>query len=1017
MNVTMRLLGAPLVEAEGKKVNLPLRKAEALLYYLVLNGRTSREKLATLLWGDRDEEAANNNLRNSLYQLRKVLPPDSISSDRRNIYLREDIFSCDVQDLPRLTDLSFKSWPGLCCELLHGFEVSESDEFTSWLEAERRRVREEILSGLRQRIAMSYEIQDQDERKLCLRSLLEMDPYDEDSCLELMELYSDEGGLSRALDLFETFRKRIAGDLGLEPSDRAKSFLKRITAKGVARSNSVHDLKSFFFGRQAELGQILPALASGNDKCFCVNLYGEAGVGKSSLVRHILHLKGSQSPLTLWARGYEVGKETPFASWNGFFEELGSQVDLESLDLEPIKLSLLSAVFPGLFKGRRVTGTFELSSLFSDPNPTTLGQILGEILSILVEQHSVNVVMEDLQWFDSLSLHLLGGLVQTLSPKVVILATNRTAEGRKPRAFLKQLAAKGLLELFDMEVEPFSQEESYAFCGHFLSREALKAVGKSMIFRETQGVPLFLVELIKSINGQGNRNEADGLWGVIAGRCENLDDSQRFFLEVLSLFDEGASLEQLSRITGKDALALSRTAESLLDKGLVEERSSHDSYDLVVCFHHVKVREYIYQSMPQFKKKELHKKVAAYIESFYSPQAWDPQLSAQLFHHYGCAGQEEKELELHLREMRLHIILNHELFPLLRDEVLLSCSSPFSDRTDTEMRLDQVRELLHRLNRRGPSGTDLLRMEAAYLELRGGYLIAWGQYKEGRHFINRALRITEDQGFDDLSLRCLQHLCYHGVQTDNAVLIEPHAREMIQKARKMNKEHYLGAGLRFAGVARQLTGDFQGAEKIFQRSVELFEELAEVGRSYSLNLLAAWNYRGELRHWQGRLKEALDCFNCCIRRCEEEGFFWGLSLFHSNAANVAFDLRDFDLMARHVDRAVGLFERCQGGRSGSMVYSLKAISEVRRGRLEEALKALQRGELLCTPIRKKSWMSIQSLAKAFLADEMEKNDKARTLWGGVLIESSRFYAEEALHLFSELHETHRVDALKKRFRL
>jgi tetratricopeptide (TPR) repeat protein len=899
---------------------------------------------------------------------------------------------------------------------LHGFEVPESEGFSSWLHIQRQQVNGKILRGLKERCTAAFDRGDTDEREQCLRKILELDPYDEDSCLELMELFAEQGNLSGAIGLYENFKKQLQADLDILPSERARNLLARLLSRNMPDSGTPRNVRDFFFGRERETALALEKLTGEKARPLCVSLYGEAGVGKTAFVQHVLEIRNSGNFWPFWVRGHETREGFAFAPWNDLLERLADFTDFDSLDIEPIKLSLLAAFFPGFVRGRRLTGTAELSHLFPDPNPLTLGRILGDVFSILAMGKDLCLVLEDLQWFDNLSLHLFEGLAESLDPKICVFLTSRTAEGRKARAFFHQLSSKGLIDLAEISLTPFSSKEAYEFCRHFVEERFLSSIGKDAIYRETQGVPLFLVELVHSIKNNEEWGKSGNIQGIIATRCENLRQEHRHFLEILSLFEDGATLEEIGYVSGDDTLTLSNQAEDLINKGLIKENQAVDAAgDPLLSFHHVKVREYVYENMPNFKRKELHKKAASYIETTYSPEVWNHRLRTQLFHHYERAGLKKREIEQHLQEMRSHIILNHELFPLLTDDILLSCSTPFSDREDTEQRINQVRELLHRLNRQESSGPELLRLETAYLELRGGYLIAWGQYKEGRHFINRALKISEKEHFEELTLRCLQHLCYHGVQTDSPVLIIPPARSMMHRLRHLECDHYLGAALRYAGVARQINGDFSGAKKIFQRSINVFEELTEIGRPYTLNLLAALNYIGEVEHWQGNYDQALEHFNYCVDRCEKEGFFWGLSLFHSNVANVAFDLGDDGLMAKHVDRAVDLFERCQGGRSGSMLYSLKAISESRKGNLAEAVKALDRAELLCAPIRKKSWTSIQYLAKAILAETIKNTSEALRPETPNLSEDSRFYADKAIELFIDLHQSKKAEILKSRF--
>ncbi|NCC43264.1 MAG: hypothetical protein EOM18_06700 [Clostridia bacterium] len=1012
MRIFFKLIGAPSIFNGSEKIDITLKKTEALLYFLAVEGKSTREQLSNLLWGDRTEESANNNLRNALYQLRKILPERVIATDRRNVSLKEGSYSSDLEDLNKIEDLNFSPWRDQCEELLAGFDILESNDFSLWLMKERTRTKEMAIHHLKQRLNNAYDEPAIDECIEVLKVILEMDPYDEDSCLELMELYSEKGELPKALSLFSSFQAKIAEDLGIKPSKRAEDFLLKITTKKIKKQKNGTDIKNFFFGRKHELEQIVSVLTLYRETPLCISIYGEAGIGKSSLIKQILSIKEHENDLVLCAQGHDTGKNIPLSPWGNFLEDLSLKVNIGALGIDNVKNSLLFSTFPMLLNGRRTTGTVEISNLFPEPNPVTLGHILAEMLSMASKERHVSLVIEDIQWFDDASLNLLEGLLSKIPTGADVYITSRTSEGKRARSLLRALQFKEIFNLIDIQLKPFSLDETEAFCSYFIKKDFIDLLSVKSAYKETQGIPLFLVEYIKSFNEQGRKPKKDSLWGVIEHRCESLSDRQRLFLEILSAFSQGAYLEEISSIIIEDPLVLSKTAEVLLDMGLLEENSQPGNKSSLLFFHHIKIKEYIYGSMPNFKKKELHKKIATLIEGYHSKQRWTPQISAQLYHHYESAGLEEKELSLHLQEMGLHIILNHELFPLLKDEVLRSCSSPFSDRADTEMRLDQVRELLHKLNVKGSSDVDLLRMEASYLELKGGYLIAWGHYREGRNIINRALRLTGEKGFDDLGLRCLKHFCYHGVQTDNYKLIEPFAREMIHKSRRMNMDHYLGTALRFSGVARQLIGDFDSAERIYLRSIEVFEGLSEVGRPYTLGLLAAWNYRGELLHWQGRFEEALDYFDHCVSICEKEGFIWGLALFHSNAANVAFDLGKTDLMTSHIDKAIDLYEKCQGGRSVSMLYSLKAISESRKGNLEEALKAIQRGEKLSAPIMKKSWMSIQLLAKACMAKEMESNNNAKKMWGSFLTEGYKRYAEQAFDMFKSLHQEERI-ALSK----
>lgn len=72
------LLQHPRVECDGKPLNIRLKKAQALLFYLLVQKKATREEAAGLLWGGEADSLAHRHLRDNLYQLKKVAPVELI---------------------------------------------------------------------------------------------------------------------------------------------------------------------------------------------------------------------------------------------------------------------------------------------------------------------------------------------------------------------------------------------------------------------------------------------------------------------------------------------------------------------------------------------------------------------------------------------------------------------------------------------------------------------------------------------------------------------------------------------------------------------------------------------------------------------------------------------------------------------------------------------------------------------------------------------------------------------------
>src|SRR5437899_13042551 len=70
----LAVLGPPEVFHDGRRLSFALRKAQALLLYLAVEGGLHpRSKLAALLWPDSEPQDARKTLRNALTLLRRLL--------------------------------------------------------------------------------------------------------------------------------------------------------------------------------------------------------------------------------------------------------------------------------------------------------------------------------------------------------------------------------------------------------------------------------------------------------------------------------------------------------------------------------------------------------------------------------------------------------------------------------------------------------------------------------------------------------------------------------------------------------------------------------------------------------------------------------------------------------------------------------------------------------------------------------------------------------------------------------
>jgi tetratricopeptide (TPR) repeat protein len=141
-----------LCDAEGVERRPRGRKARALIAYLALHPdrRISRERLTTLLWGDRADEQARSSLRQSLFELRAFgNGAGLLSIERDGVTLHSHALGTDIQSIRAAADASdyvrlIEGLPDPDDTLFADLD-GLGDSFDEWLRIERTTRRDELI--------------------------------------------------------------------------------------------------------------------------------------------------------------------------------------------------------------------------------------------------------------------------------------------------------------------------------------------------------------------------------------------------------------------------------------------------------------------------------------------------------------------------------------------------------------------------------------------------------------------------------------------------------------------------------------------------------------------------------------------------------------------------------------------------------------------------------------------------------------------------------------------------------
>lgn len=1010
---TIRLLGPPRFRREDKDLLFPFRKAEALACYLAVERRASREVLAELFWGDRNDEAAFRNLRNALYELRKHLSSRLLRTDRQWIVLDldHDDVDLDLEVLSRWRVLPLMELGALSRPFLEGFVLSGCPSFEEWLERTRARFRDVCHEALKGRARMEMEREETSapgDLEKILR-LLEMlrgeEPLDEEVTRLLLTCHFLAGRRGKAVEVYRLLRERLQEELGVLPSEETEALYRHLlggVVGAVARSPSSRTEAVPFFGRVQDLAALEAACAGRSSRPRCLLVCGEAGVGKTLLLSKFFEERRGALVLSGWGASGE-GRYA-LLPWNDLLGELRSSGWFKAREIAAAHRSLLGASFPALRMG---------GSVAAEPvSPARIGAILADAFGRIAARRELFLRLEDVQWFDETSLELLESLLLHLfhrSEGITFFFTARPDPAGRCEALLKALARMGRIELHRIELGSFTRGDMEGFCRAYLPSRRFSEEELEKLFLQTEGLPLFLAELLRRL---GEGYSADGgpesLAAVIEGILSGVSEDERALLDALSVFPGRAEWELLRRFAGFAEEALTEMLERLRRMALLVEREE-DGRKLFVDFRHFKVKEHLCNALSAGRRRLLHRRMAELLIEDMDRRGWDDLLCSRVLGHCRAADMRLEELELTVRKLRLHIKLHYELFPLLDDAFLRSASTISGGRNRTMEELREVRALLAAMRQEQGDSEKLAELEMAYRILWGGYLLWWGEYDRGERMVRAVSDKVVVSEKWHLALEALQHLCYYGIQIEDGEALGCSAETLRKVALRREDAPAEAMALRFLGLAAFFRRDFAAAVPLLESSIALFEDVELAGRTFTLQKTAALNYLGAVEHHCGRFEEAVRIYEECAARCEKEGMLRGGCLFHSNAAHAAYDRGDRTLMARHLQSARGVFEDCLWWRGNAVCFSLTALLAGEEGDEEEALAFLRKADALCIPLRKRQWLALQLWVKGLL--------KRRARPGGplesALPESAEEYFLRAGELYRRMGVRYMVERIER----
>ena len=667
----MRLLGGFALEFNDVPVNITSQRMQALLAYLALHrvDPQPRQRLAFLLWPDSSESQAHTNLRTLLHRLHTTLEDADqlITVDSQAISWQSTAaLSLDVDEFERAIDEANTAEPSdsedaICMALERAVACYPGDLlpdcYDEWVLLERERLHQTLFTALERLVMILEQRRRYSEALSYARRLVSLDSLNEVAALTLMRLYTLNGDRASALRVYHATASTLQTELGGRPGAAlSEAYEQLLAAEAVSPISPLSEKAAApLIARDREwkrMQAIWHIAVSGQPRLLILS--GEAGIGKTRLAEDFLTWAGRQGIITAAARCYAAEGDLAYAPVTAL---------LRSEVLRPGILRLSSEWFAEI-------GRIMPELMQTRPDVQQRGTVaerwqrqrLFEALAhaVLAVKRPLLLLFDDLQWCDRDTLEWLHFLLRyDPTARLLVVGTVRVEEVAADHALIHLLeAVRREGRSAEIELSLLSQDATTELAQHLEGR-ALTAEQVENLYRETEGNPLFVVEMLRSelkftrgdeqkkLDASADSGESPlGLpprvQAVVTHRLSLLSPAARTILDVAAVIGRSFTFGVLSKAADLDEDAVVRGIDELWQRRIVREQGA-DAYD----FTHGKLRAVAYAGLSLARRRVLHRRVADALEREYV-SALDT-VSGQIAIHYEQARRVEQAVAYYWR--------------------------------------------------------------------------------------------------------------------------------------------------------------------------------------------------------------------------------------------------------------------------------------------------------------------------------------------------------------------------------
>lgn len=569
-------------------------------------------------------------------------------------------------------------------------------------------------------------------------------------------------------------------------------------------------------------------------------IVGEAGVGKSRLLRAMTDEAATVGFFVLQGASFEAETSIPYAPLLDLVRSFAASASpaLVAHAFAPA-VAELSAIFP------------ELRSILPDATPCPsvdpesdkrrLFHALAQTITLLARTQPVFLAFEDVHWSDDATLDLIFHLARSHASQPVLIALTYREEEAGPRLVRLVAELERARLVADLPVDPLGREDvAEMLHAIFGSRDNLGDAFVDLLHGLTEGNPFFVEETLKALIIAGDLTPTGSGWRArplervrvprtaveaVRRRVAALTVPARAVASTAAVAGRRFDFELLQTLTHSDERELLSLVKELIAAQLVVEESAER-----FAFRHALTREAIYGELLARERVVLHREVAAALEHSHA-DSLDAVVEALAYHAWE-AGDWARAATYAARAARHALALSAPREAVVQLDRAFAASERAGVEITSELYLARgwANETLGEFQRANDDFTAALERARAAADRRAewealhalGMLWAARDYSRAGEYRRDALSISRiiDDGL--LIARSLNRIGNWHVNLEEPQAGLPYHEEALALFERLGDENGVAETVDLIAMTHHCGGDQRAASTYYERSVALF---------------------------------------------------------------------------------------------------------------------------------------------------------------------------------------------------